>query len=62
MQGTGMRAKVCLGLSAMFANKASDLQKQNLALPNQPTFASIVAATISIVKQLFSMNALEKNN
>ena len=62
MQGTGMRVKVYSGSTAMFANKASNHQKLNLAVRNQPTFASIVAATTFIVKQLFAMNALKKNN
>ena len=44
----------------MFVPKISNPQKESLAARNQPTFASIVAATISIVKQLFAMNALEK--
>ena len=48
------------GSTAMFAIKASNHQKQNLALQNQPTFALIIAATMSIVKQLFAMNALGK--
>ena len=57
-----MRVKSYSGSTAMFANKASGHQKKNLALRNQPTFASIVAATTFIVKQPFAMNALEKNN
>ena len=57
-----MRVKVYSGSTAMFANKASNHQKLNLAVRNQPTFASIVAATTFIVKQLFAMNDLKKNN
>ena len=57
-----MRVKVYSGSTVMFVTKTSDHQKENLALQNQPTFASIVAAPIFIVKQLFVINALQKNN